>query len=595
MDFMTGLKRTNYCGELRASDVGKEVVVAGWVQRQRDLGALIFIDLRDRTGIVQLAFDDNTDREIFDKAFAARSEYVLMAKGIVRERSSKNLEIPTGEIEIEVNELRVLNKSETPPFDIVPNCQTSELTRLKHRYLDLRRPDLQSNIMLRHKIAKVTRDYFDENGFIEIETPILIRSTPEGARDYIVPSRIHKGSFYALPQSPQLYKQLSMVAGFDRYMQIARCFRDEDLRADRQPEFTQIDLEMSFVEMDDVLAIGEGYVKRVFKDVLGIEIEGDIPRLTYKDAMDRYGSDKPDTRFAMELYDLTDVVKGCGFSVFTGATENGGSVRGITAKGAVTTLTRKEIDKLTEFVKGSGAKGLAWIRLNEDGTMASSFAKFMTEDEMSAILAKADAKAGDVVLIIADPKNSLVLNTLGLLRCEVARKLDIIPKDKYNFLWITEFPFFDWDEELGQFVAMHHPFTSPMDECIEYLETDKAKVRAKAYDLVLNGIELSSGSIRITNPELQSRIFSLLGLTDEQAHEKFGYLLDAFRYGAPPHGGMGIGLDRLIMQMLGCDSLRDVIAFPKVQNATEPMTECPAPVDGVQLTDLGISVMPQEK
>ena len=595
MDFMTGLKRTNYCGELRASDIGKEVVVAGWVQRQRDLGALIFIDLRDRTGIVQLAFDDNTDRAIFDKAFAARSEFVLMAKGNVRERSSKNTEIPTGEIEIEVTDLRVLNKSETPPFDIVPNCQTSELTRLKHRYLDLRRPDLQSNIMLRHKIAKVTRDYFDENGFIEIETPILIRSTPEGARDYIVPSRVHKGSFYALPQSPQLYKQLSMVAGFDRYMQIARCFRDEDLRADRQPEFTQIDLEMSFVEMDDVLAIGEGYVKRVFKEVLGIEISEPIPRLTFKESMERYGSDKPDTRFEMELYDLTDLVKDCGFSVFSGAVAEGGSVRGITAKGAVTTLTRKEIDKLTEFVKGSGAKGLAWIRLNEDGTVASSFAKFMTEDEMAAILAKADAKAGDVVLIIADKKNSLVLSTLGLLRCEVARKLDIIPKDKYNFLWITEFPFFDWDEELGQFVAMHHPFTSPMDECIPYLETDKANVRAKAYDLVLNGIELSSGSIRITNPELQGKIFSLLGLTEEQAHEKFGYLLDAFRFGAPPHGGMGIGLDRLIMQMLGCDSLRDVIAFPKVQNATEPMTECPAPVDGVQLTDLGISITAEEK
>ena len=583
MDFMTGLKRTNYCGELRSSDIGKEVVVAGWVQRQRDLGALIFIDLRDRTGIVQLAFDDNTDREIFEKAFTARSEFVLMAKGNVRERSSKNTEIPTGEIEIEVTDLRVLNKSETPPFDIIPNCQTSELTRLKHRYLDLRRPDLQSNIMLRHKIAKVTRDYFDENGFIEIETPILIRSTPEGARDYIVPSRVHKGSFYALPQSPQLYKQLSMVAGFDRYMQIARCFRDEDLRADRQPEFTQIDLEMSFVEMDDVLAIGEGYVKRVFKEVLGIEISESIPRLTFKESMERYGSDKPDTRYEMELYDLTDLVKDCGFSVFSGAIAEGGSVRGITAKGAVTTLTRKEIDKLTEFVKGSGAKGLAWIRLNEDGTVASSFAKFMTEDEMAAILAKADAKAGDVVLIIADKKNSLVLSTLGLLRGEVARKLDIIPKDKYNFLWITEFPFFDWDEELGQFVAMHHPFTSPMDECIPYLETDKANVRAKAYDLVLNGIELSSGSIRITNPELQGKIFSLLGLTDEQAHEKFGYLLDAFRYGAPPHGGMGIGLDRLIMQMLGCDSLRDVIAFPKVQNATEPMTECPAPVSDLVL------------
>ncbi len=595
MDFMTGLKRTNYCGELRSSDIGKEVVVAGWVQRQRDLGALIFIDLRDRTGIVQLAFDDNTDREIFEKAFTARSEFVLMAKGNVRERSSKNTEIPTGEIEIEVTDLRVLNKSETPPFDIIPNCQTSELTRLKHRYLDLRRPDLQSNIMLRHKIAKVTRDYFDENGFIEIETPILIRSTPEGARDYIVPSRVHKGSFYALPQSPQLYKQLSMVAGFDRYMQIARCFRDEDLRADRQPEFTQIDLEMSFVEMDDVLAIGEGYVKRVFKEVLGIEISEPIPRLTFKESMERYGSDKPDTRYEMELYDLTEIVKDCGFSVFSGAVAEGGSVRGITAKGAVTTLTRKEIDKLTEFVKGSGAKGLAWIRLNEDGTVASSFAKFMSEDEMAAILEKADAKAGDVVLIIADKKNSLVLSTLGLLRGEVARKLDIIPKDKYNFLWITEFPFFDWDEELGQFVAMHHPFTSPMDECIPYLETDKANVRAKAYDLVLNGIELSSGSIRITNPELQGKIFSLLGLTDEQAHEKFGYLLDAFRYGAPPHGGMGIGLDRLIMQMLGCDSLRDVIAFPKVQNATEPMTECPAPIDGVQLTDLGISITAAEE
>ncbi len=594
MDFMTGLKRTDYCGELRTADVGREVTVAGWVQRQRDLGALIFIDLRDRTGIVQLAFDDNTDRAVFDKAFSARSEFVLMAKGVVRERSSKNTEIPTGEIEIEVNDLRVLSKSETPPFDIVPNCQTSELTRLKYRYLDLRRPDLQSNILLRHKIAKVTRDYFDENGFVEIETPILIRSTPEGARDYIVPSRVHKGSFYALPQSPQLYKQLSMVAGFDRYMQIARCFRDEDLRADRQPEFTQIDLEMSFVEMDDVLAMGEGYVTRLFKEVLDVDVQTPILRLTYQEAMERYGSDKPDTRYAMELYNLTEEVRNCGFSVFSGAVAEGGSVRGITAKGAVSTLTRKEIDKLTEFVKGSGAKGLAWIRLNEDGTMASSFAKFMTEDEMQAILAKAGAEKGDVVLIIADRKNSLVLSTLGLLRGEVARKLDIIPKDKYNFLWIVEFPFFDWDEEFGQFVAMHHPFTAPLDECIPYLESDKARVRAKAYDLVLNGIELSSGSIRITNPELQAKIFELLGLTDEQAHEKFGYLLDAFRYGAPPHGGMGLGLDRLIMQMLGCESLRDVIAFPKVQNATEPMTECPAPVDDIQLTDLGIGVISAE-
>ncbi len=594
MDFMTGLKRTDYCGDLRITDAGREVTVAGWVQRQRDLGALIFIDLRDRTGIVQLAFDENTDKEIFDKAFSARSEFVLMAKGVVRERSTKNNDIPTGEIEIDVKDLRVLGKSETPPFEIVENCQTSELTRLKYRYLDLRRPDLQQNIIMRHKICKITRDYFDENGFIEIETPILIKSTPEGARDFLVPSRIHNGTFYALPQSPQLYKQLSMVAGFDRYMQIARCFRDEDLRADRQPEFTQIDLEMSFVDMEDVLAIGEGYMKRVFKEALGVEIETPIPRLTYKEAMDRYGSDKPDTRYAMELYDLSDIVKDCGFGVFSGPVAEGGSVRGITAKGAVTKLTRKEIDKLTEMVRGSGAKGLAWVRLNEDGTMASSFAKFMTEDEMSAILERADAKAGDVVLIIGDTKNSIVYSVLGALRQEVAKKLDIIPQDKFNLLWITEFPFFDWDEDAQTWVAMHHPFTSPMDECLEYLETDKAQVRAKAYDLVLNGVELSSGSIRITNPDLQKRMFTLLGLSDEEAHAKFGYLTDAFRYGAPPHGGMGIGLDRLVMQMLGCESLRDVVAYPKVQNASEPMTECPAAVDEIQLDELGIALKAKE-
>ena len=594
MDFMTGLKRTNYCGDLRITDAGKEVTVAGWVQRQRDLGALIFIDLRDRTGIVQLAFDENTDKEIFEKAFAARSEFVLMAKGVVRERSSKNKDIPTGDIEIDVKDLRVLGKSETPPFEIVENCQTSELTRLKYRYLDLRRPDLQKNIIMRHKICKITRDYFDENGFIEIETPILIKSTPEGARDFLVPSRIHNGTFYALPQSPQLFKQLSMVAGFDRYMQIARCFRDEDLRADRQPEFTQIDLEMSFVDMEDVLAIGEGYMKRVFKEALGVEIETPIPRLTYKEAMDRYGSDKPDTRYGMELYDLSDIVKDCGFGVFSGPVAEGGSVRGITAKNAVTTLTRKEIDKLTEMVRGSGAKGLAWVRLNEDGSMASSFAKFMTEDEMKAILERADAKAGDVVLIIGDVKNSIVYSVLGALRQEVAKKLDIIPKDKFNLLWITEFPFFDWDEDAQTWVAMHHPFTSPMDECLEYLETDKAQVRAKAYDLVLNGVELSSGSIRITNPDLQNRMFSLLGLSDEEAHAKFGYLTDAFRYGAPPHGGMGIGLDRLVMQMLGCESLRDVVAYPKVQNASEPMTECPAAVDTIQLDELGIALKTKE-
>lgn len=590
MDFMTGLKRTDYCGDLRIGDVGREVVVAGWVQRQRDLGALIFIDLRDRTGIVQLAFGENTDKKIFDKAFSARSEFVLMAKGVVRERSSKNMEIPTGEIEVDVNDLRILGKSETPPFEIVENCQTSELTRLKYRYLDLRRPDLQRNIIMRHKICKITRDYFDENGFIEIETPILIRSTPEGARDFLVPSRIHNGSFYALPQSPQLYKQLSMVAGFDRYMQIARCFRDEDLRADRQPEFTQIDLEMSFVDMEDVLNIGEGYMKRVFKEALGVDIQLPLPRITYKEAMERFGSDKPDTRYGMELYDLSDIVKDCGFGVFSNTVKEGGSVRGITAKNAFKSLSRKEIDKLTDSVKGNGAKGLAWARIAEDGTVSSSFAKFITEDELKAILDKAGAEAGDVVLIIGDVKNSIVFNALGALRQEVAKRLDIIPEGQYNLLWITEFPFFDWDEDSKTWVAMHHPFTAPMDECLEYLETDKAKVRAKAYDLVLNGIELSSGSIRITNPELQSRIFTLLNLTQEEAYAKFGYLLDAFRYGAPPHGGMGIGLDRLVMQMLGCDSLRDVVAYPKVQNASEPMTGCPAEVDDLQLDELGIKL-----
>ncbi|MBQ3005823.1 MAG: aspartate--tRNA ligase [Clostridia bacterium] len=586
---MTGLKRTNYCGDLRASDIGKTVTVMGWVQRSRDLGALIFIDLRDRTGILQLAFDENTAKDIFDKAFSVRSEYVLAATGLVRERSSKNKDIPTGDIEIEVTDLRILGKSETPPFEIVENCPTGEAIRLKYRYLDLRRPDLQKNILLRHKIAKVTRDYFDENNFIEIETPILIKSTPEGARDFLVPSRIHNGSFYALPQSPQLYKQLSMVAGFDRYMQIARCFRDEDLRADRQPEFTQIDFEMSFVDMEDVLSIGEGYIKRLFKEILDVDVP-QIPRLTYKEALERFGSDKPDTRFAMELYDLTDIVKDCGFGVFTGAVNGGGSVRGITAKNAVNKLSRKEIDKLTEFVRGIGAKGLAWIRLLENGEIASSFAKFMTEDEMKAILDKAGAEAGDVVLIIGDTKNALVYSVLGALRCEVANRLGIIPENLFNFLWITEFPFFDWDEDAQQFVAMHHPFTSPMDECIDYLESDKANVRAKAYDLVLNGIELSSGSIRITDPDLQNRMFSLLGFSEEEAHEKFGYLTDAFKYGAPPHGGMGIGLDRLVMQMVGAETLRDVIAFPKLQNASESMTECPSPVDKLQLDELGIDL-----
>ena len=593
-EFMTGMKRTNYCGELRISDANREVVVCGWVQRQRNLGQLIFIDLRDRTGIVQLAFDELTDRSVFNKASAARSEFVLSARGVVRERSSKNLEIPTGEIEVAVVELRVLGEAETPPFEIVDHCATAEATRLKYRYLDLRRPELMKNILFRHKVAKITRDYFDEQGFIEIETPMLIRSTPEGARDFLVPSRIHKGSFYALPQSPQLYKQLSMVAGFDRYMQIARCFRDEDLRADRQPEFTQIDLEMSFVEMEDVLKIGEGFMQRVFKEALGIELPLPLPRLTYREAMERYGSDKPDTRYGMEIYDLSDLVRESGFSVFSNAVAGGGSVRGITAKNAVSTLTRKEIDKLTEMIKGIGGKGLAWVRLTPDG-ITSSFAKFMKEEEMQAILQRADAETGDVVLIIADTKTSHVLPQLGQLRMELAKKLNLIPQGKYNLLWIVEFPFFDYDEELGQFVAMHHPFTAPLQECLPYLESDKANVRAQCYDLVLNGIELASGSIRITNPELQSRIFELLGLSDEEAYAKFGYLLDAFRYGAPPHGGMGLGLDRLVMQLRACDSLRDVIAFPKVQNASELMTAAPASVDAAQLTELGIAVVEKEK
>ena len=593
MDFLQGLKRTDYCGDLRLTDAGKKVTLCGWVQRQRDLGALIFIDLRDRTGIIQLAFDENTDKAVFEKASSAKSEYVLAVVGTVKERSAKNTEIPTGEIEIDVEELRILAKSETPPFEIIENCPTSQIHRLKYRYLDLRRPDLQKNILLRNKVTKITRDYFYDNGFIEIETPMLMKSTPEGARDFLVPSRLHNGSFYALPQSPQIYKQISMVAGFDRYIQIARCFRDEDLRADRQPEFTQIDLEMSFVDVDDVLEMIEKYIHKVFKEAINVDIPEKLPRLTYSEAMDRYGSDKPDTRFEMELFDLSEEVANSEFVVFKSALEAGGTVRAINAKNAVSKLTRKEIDKLTETAKGFGAKGLAWIRMTDDG-IASSFAKFMTEDEMTAILNKAGAEKGDVVLVVADRKKSLVLSVLGALRCEVAKKLDII-KPGYNFLWITEFPFFDWDEDAQQYVAMHHPFTSPMDECLEYLETDKAAVKAKAYDLVLNGIELSSGSIRITNPELQDRMFRLLGLSEEEANEKFGFLLGAFKYGAPPHGGMGIGLDRLVMQMVGAESLRDVIAFPKLKDATEPMTECPSPVDKEQLDVLGIELKKAEE
>ncbi len=587
-EFLGNTKRTDYCGDVRDGHVGKAVTVMGWVQKTRNLGSLLFIDLRDRTGIVQLAFDEHTEKALFDKAASVRGEYVLAASGKVRERDSKNPAIPTGNVEIYVSELKVLAESQTPPFEIVENSRAGEELRLKYRYLDLRRPDLMKNILFRHKLAKVTRDYFDKQGFVEIETPILIRSTPEGARDYLVPSRVHKGSFYALPQSPQLYKQLSMVAGFDRYMQIARCFRDEDLRADRQPEFTQIDLEMSFVEMEDVLAMGEGFMKTVFKELLDTDITLPLPRLTYNEAMERFGSDKPDIRYGMEIMDLSDIVKDCGFSVFSGAVSGGGSVRAIKAENASSVLTRKEVDKLTEYIKGIGGKGLAYIRWTED-TPTASFAKFMTPEEMDALLAKAGMKKGDVLLIIADTNTSKILPQLGALRTLVSDKTGI-EKKGIGLLWITEFPFFEYDEESGEWLAMHHPFTSPLDECLDYLETDKSKVRAKAYDLVLNGIELSSGSIRITNPALQSRIFDLLGLSKEEAYEKFGYLLDAFRFGPPPHGGMGIGLDRLCMQLLGCESLRDVIAYPKVQNASELMTMCPAPVDGKALDELGLTV-----
>ena len=588
---INGLKRTAYCGEFREEHAGQEATVVGWVQRQRDLGQLIFVDLRDRTGIVQLAFDQDTDKAVFDKAFSLRSEYVVAARGEVRVRSSRNKDIPTGDVEIAVKELRILNKAETPPFEIVENCVTAESTRLKYRYLDLRRPDLQKNILLRHQITKVIRDYFDSNGFVEIETPRLIKSTPEGARDFLVPSRVHNGQFYALPQSPQLYKQLSMVAGFDRYIQIARCFRDEDLRADRQPEFTQIDLEMSFVDVEDVLAMAEGFVETLFKKVLNVDIPLPLPRLTYNEAMERYGSDKPDTRFGMEIIDLTDAVRGCGFGVFASAVENGGSVRCLNAKGAAAALSRKEIDKLTDMVKGIGGKGLAWVRWTEENC-TSSFGKFLTEDEMKAVLTAAGAQQGDVVLIVAD-KTKTVLSTLGALRLELANKLDI-KREGNNLLWITEFPFFEWDDESQTWLAMHHPFTSPLDECIPYLDTEPEKVYAKAYDLVFNGIELASGSIRITDPELQNHMFRALGMSEEEAHQKFGFLLDAFRYGAPPHGGMGIGLDRLVMQMLGAASLRDVIAYPKVQNMAELMTDCPSAVDEQQLTDLGIALLNTE-
>ena len=590
MDTMSGLKRTNYCGE--TCGVGKEVVVGGYVQKIRDMGNLIFIDLRDRTGIVQLAFNDTTDRAVFEKAAQCRSEYVLMAKGVVNERESKNPDLKTGDIEIMVSDLRILAKAQTPPFEVVDDTNTNEELRLRYRYLDLRRSVLQQNLIMRSKIAKSARDYFYENGFIEIETPMMIKSTPEGARDYIVPSRIHHGNFYALPQSPQIYKQLLMIAGYDRYIQLARCFRDEDLRADRQPEFTQIDMEMSFVDVEDILEMVEGFTKRVYKDVLDTDIPTPLPRLTYNEAMERFGSDKPDTRFGMEIINVSDIVADCGFGVFKGAIEAGGSVRAIVAKNAASTLTRKEIDKLTEYVRGIGAKGLAFIRWVEDEPTCA-FAKFMENGEMEKIIERTGAQKGDVVLFVAD-KNTTTLSVLGALRLQVAKQLDIIPKG-WNFIWITEFPFFEYDEESGKWLAMHHPFTMPMDECIQYLDTDPGKVTAKAYDLVLNGTELLSGSIRITDYELQQKMFESLGLTDEEIEAKFGFLVEAYKYGAAPHGGMGLGLDRLAMLMCGADSLRDVTAFPKVQNASELMSGAPGKVDTEQLQELAISIVEEKK
>ena len=591
MDKMGNLRRTHYCAEIPLET--SEVVVCGYAQKVRNLGNLIFIDLRDRTGLVQLAFGDGTAPEVFEKAEAVKNEYVLMAKGIVTPRESINKELKTGTVEIRVTDLRILSKAQTTPFEVANSAKVNDELKLKYRYLDLRNQKLTENILVRHKIAKVAREYFYENDFVEIETPMMIRSTPEGARDYLVPSRIHDGKFYALPQSPQIYKQLLMVAGFDRYIQLARCFRDEDLRADRQPEFTQIDLEMSYVDVEDILEIGEGFMKRLFKEVKGIDIETPLPRLTFADAMNKYGSDKPDTRFGMEICDISDTVKDIDFVVFKSAIESGGSVRAIVVKNGAETYTRKEIDKLTEHAKGIGAKGLAYIRWNEEAPNCS-FAKFLKEGELDAILTTLGAEKGDVVLIVAD-KNKVVLPVLGALRLLTAKRMDIIPKDKYNLLWVVEMPFFEFNEETGHWDAMHHPFTMPLDECLEYLDTDPGNVRAQCYDLVMNGVELCSGSIRITDCELQQHMFRSLGLTDEEIAVKFGFLVEAYKYGAPPHGGLGMGLDRLAMLLCDADSLREVIAFPKVQNASELMSNCPAEVDAKQLSDLHIAVIEEEK
>ena len=584
-------KRTHYCGTLTKENIGNRVTVLGWAQKQRDLGSLIFIDLRDRTGIVQLAFDENTEKSIFDKAFAVRAEFVLMAKGVVRERATKNKNIPTGDIEIVVDEFKILNKAQTPPFEITDGGDVKAELRMKHRYLDLRRPEMQKNIIARSKITNLTRNYFSENGFIDVETPNLIRPTPEGARDYLVPSRVHKGNFYALPQSPQIYKQLLMYSGFDRYIQIARCFRDEDLRADRQPEFTQIDMEISFTDEEEIMTINEGFLAYIFKNFMGKELKTPFPRMTWHEAMERYGSDKPDVRFGFELNNISDIVENSEFKVFSGAVANGGSVRAINVKGGAK-FSRKEIDSLTEKAKHYHAKGLAWLK-NSNGEISSSYAKFLTEAENNAIVERLGVESGDLVLVVAD-KNKVVFDTLGALRCECAKRLGLCDPFDFKFLWVTEFPLFEYSEEDGRFYAMHHPFTQPMVEDYQYIDTDPGRVRARAYDIVLNGTELGGGSIRINTTEMQEHMFSVLGISKDDANEKFGFLLEAFKYGVPPHGGLAFGLDRLVTLLLGLEDIRDVIAFPKAQNASEIMSKCPSFANPDDLKELGIAIITEE-
>ncbi|MDY5986088.1 MAG: aspartate--tRNA ligase [Lachnoclostridium sp.] len=592
---MQGLKRTHRCGELSAANVGEIVTIMGWVQKNRNKGGLVFVDVRDRSGIIQAVFEEGScDAALIEKAAGLRSEYVVAMVGKIEKRSGAvNTNLATGEIEILPTELRVLSESETPPFPIEENSKTKEELRLKYRFLDLRRPDIQRNLMMRSQVATLTRQFLAEEGFLEIETPFLIKSTPEGARDYLVPSRVHPGNFYALPQSPQIFKQLLMCSGYDRYFQIVKCFRDEDLRADRQPEFTQIDMELSFVDVDDVIDVNERLLAKLFNEVLGLEIELPIPRMTWQEAMDRYGSDKPDVRFGMELQNVTETVKDCEFVVFKNAIENGGTVRGINAKGQGA-MPRKKIDKLVDFAKDYGAKGLAYIAIQEDGTVKSSFAKFMTEEGMKALIEAMGGENGDLLLFAAD-KNKVVWDVLGALRLELARQMDLLDKNEYKFLWITEFPLLEWSEEQNRFTAMHHPFTMPMEEDLQYIDSDPGRVRAKAYDITLNGNEIGGGSVRIFNPEVQSKMFEVLGFTPEQAQEQFGFLLTAFKYGVPPHAGLAYGLDRLVMLMAKEDSIRDVIAFPKVKDASDLMTEAPARVDQKQLDELGLTVVPEEE